>query len=457
LKLWDGRFQKNTDKQVEKFTGSLDFDKRLYEEDIEGSLAHAKMLGAVGLLSGAEVKAITTGLKTIKAELESGSFNFLASDEDIHMAIERRLTELVGEAGAKLHTGRSRNDQVVLDLRLYLKKQLKAVIKRLNEIRQTLVKLAEAHQFTVMPGYTHLQRAQPVFLAHHFLAYFFMLQRDLKRLEACYEETDVLPLGAAALAGSAFPLDRKLVAKELGFSKISANSLDTVSDRDFVVSFLAAASLLMVHLSRLAEEIVLWSTAEFNFIELDDAYATGSSIMPQKKNPDVAELIRGKTGRVFGHLLAVLTMLKGLPLAYNRDLQEDKEAVFDTVDTLLVLLPTLNGLLNTLKFNKEKLAAAASDFTLATDYADYLVTKGVPFRVAHHTVGKLVNYCLTEKKSLKDLSLKELQRFSDKFADDALALADPVKSASARNTPGGTGTESIKAQLQMAKEILNKI
>lgn len=454
MKLWGGRFQKNTAKQVEQFASSLSFDKRLYQEDIEGSLAHAKMLGAIGLLNSEEVKTITAGLKKIKAELDNGSFIFTSSDEDIHMAIERRLIELVGEAGAKLHTGRSRNDQVALDLRVYLKKQIKTVIKLINDVRHTLVQLAEAHQATVMPGYTHLQRAQPVFLAHHLLAYFFMLHRDVKRFNACYEETDVLPLGSAALAGSSFPLDRGLVAKELGFSKITANSIDAVSDRDFVVSFLAAASLLMVHLSRLAEEIILWSTSEFNFVELDDAYATGSSIMPQKKNPDVAELVRGKTGRILGHLLAMLTMLKGLPLAYNRDLQEDKEAVFDTVDTLLLLLSTLNGLLKTVKFNKEKLALAAAGFSLATDYADYLVAKGVPFRTAHQLVGQLVKYCLEKKKQLGELSLKELQQFSAKFTNDALALADPVKSASTRNTPGGTGTESIKVQLKMAKEIL---
>jgi len=451
MKPWGGRFSKATDKSVEEFTASLLLDRRLYREDIEGSLAHAKMLAAVGLITNEEVDKIRSALMEILLAVEAGEFKFDVADEDIHMAIERALIDKVGPVGGKLHTARSRNDQVATDMRLYLKRELVALGGLVVELRKVLVDLAADHQETVMPGYTHMQRAQPVFLAQHLLAYVFMLQRDGGRLRACYEEADAMPLGSAALAGTALPIDREMVAKELGFSKLSDNSMDAVSDRDFLVQFLACAALIMVHLSRLAEELVIWSSSEFDFIELDDAYTTGSSIMPQKKNPDVAELIRGKSGRVFGDVTAMLTVLKGLPLTYNRDLQEDKTFMFDAVDTLKGCLPAMTGMLRGVRVNTTRLAEAAADgFAVATDFADYLVTKGVPFRAAHETVGKLVKQCLEEGKTLSDMTLADLQRYDRRFEADALTLSDPKASAASRNSSGGTGSESIAAQLETA-------
>ncbi|MBC7325086.1 MAG: argininosuccinate lyase, partial [Moorella sp. (in: Bacteria)] len=418
MKLWGGRFTRTTDRLVEDFHSSIRFDQRLYRQDIAGSIAHARMLAAVGLITPAEGEAIIKGLEGIRADIEAGRVTFDVGAEDIHMNIEKLLTERIGAAGKKLHTARSRNDQVALDLRLYLKEEIPAVKKLLAGLQKVLVDLATEHQHTIMPGYTHLQKAQPVTLAHHLLAYFEMFRRDQERLDECLERLDVLPLGAGALAGTTLPIDREMVARELGFKQISANSLDAVADRDFVVEFLAAASLIMMHLSRLAEEIILWASEEFGFIELDDAYSTGSSMMPQKKNPDVAELVRGKTGRVYGHLMGMLTILKGLPLAYNKDLQEDKEALFDALDTVKGCLLVFAPMLATAKFRVERMREdAARGFAAATDVAEYLVRKGLPFREAHAVVGSLVLYCLEQGKSFQDLTLAEWQSFSPYFTE----------------------------------------
>ncbi|HBT46722.1 MAG TPA: argininosuccinate lyase [Peptococcaceae bacterium] len=455
MKLWGGRFRKETDRLVEDFHSSLSFDRRLYRHDIRGSIAHARMLAAVGLLSQEEAAKIVRGLEEILADIEAGRVSFDIGAEDIHMNIEKLLTEKVGEAGKKLHTARSRNDQVALDLRLYLKDEIREISRLLSRLQQVLVDLAEKHLFTLMPGYTHLQKAQPVTLAHHLLAYFEMFERDQGRLEDCMKRLDVCPLGSGALAGTALPIDRRLVAAELGFKDISANSLDAVSDRDFAVEFLAAASLIMMHLSRLGEEIVLWCTEEFGFVELDDAYSTGSSMMPQKKNPDVAELVRGKTGRVYGHLMGLLTVLKGLPLAYNKDLQEDKEAVFDTVDTLKGCLLVMAPLLATARFKEERMRAAARQgFSNATDVAEYLVMKGVPFREAHRIVGSLVLYCLDKGCNLGDLSLAELQRYSPAFEDDIIEYLTVEACVKRRRIPGGPSPEAVREALARARDLL---
>ncbi len=457
MKMWGGRFSKPTDKIVEQFTASLPIDCRLFREDIEGSLAHAKMLGAVGIITEDEAEKIRAGLLEIMGELEGGNLAIDSGDEDIHMVVERALIDKIGPIGGKLHAARSRNDQVATDMRLYLKRALKEIAGRLAELAAALLELAEANQATVMPGYTHLQRAQPVFLAHHLLAYLAMFRRDQQRLIDCFAAADVLPLGSAALAGTSLPIDREMVAKELGFSKISDNSMDSVSDRDWLVQFLAAAATIMVHLSRLSEEMVLWSSAEFAFIELDDAFTTGSSIMPQKKNPDVAELIRGKSGRVFGDLMAMLTVLKGLPLTYHRDLQEDKTFMFDAVDTLNGCLQAMAGMVAGAEIKTSRMAVVAGDFATATDFADYLVKKGVPFRSAHETVGKLVKWCLDENKFLSHLTLDDFKRFDSRFEADCLGLADPSASAAAKTSPGGTGSESIAAQIAAAKDGLVEI
>jgi len=384
-----GRFHKSPNELVVKYTSSLPFDCRLYPYDIAGSIAHARMLAKQGIISEEETEVITNGLVSIRQEIEQGKFEFKPELEDIHMSIEARLLEKVGEVGGKLHTARSRNDQVSLDLRLFTKDAIAETLVKLRGFQQALISLAEANKRVVMPGYTHLQPAQPVLLAHHLLAYFEMLQRDVGRFNDCFKRTDIMPLGSGALAGVAYNIDRDFLARELGFSQVSQNSMDAVSDRDFVVEYEAAASLTMMHLSRLAEEIILWSSVEFNFIELDEAYATGSSIMPQKKNPDVAELVRGKTGRVYGKLIALLTTLKGLPLAYNRDIQEDKEGLFDTVDTLLSSVEVFTGMVKALRVKAENTGQSARQgYILATDLADYLVKKGEPFRTAHDIVGR---------------------------------------------------------------------
>ncbi len=450
MKLWSGRFNKGTDKTVEDFTSSLSIDKRLYKEDIAGSLAHSKMLGNTEIITDQEAQTISSALGEIETAIEENNFKFEADDEDIHMAIERALIEKIGAVGGKLHTARSRNDQVATDVRLYLKGAIVRQGHEIADLQKTLLALAEDSQETVLPGYTHLQRAQPVFLAHHFLAYVSMFGRDQKRLVECFKETDVMPLGSAAMAGTALPINRKMDATELGFTSISSNSMGPARDRDFIVQFISAAAITMSHLSRLSEEVIIWSSSEFSFIELDDGFSTGSSIMPQKKNPDVAELVRAKSSRVIGNLTGVLSLLKGLPLTYNRDLQEDKTFLFDTIDTLSGSLKTMTGLLATLTINRDQMEQAAGGFTTATDFADYLVKKDVPFRSAHEVTGKLVKWCIDNGKSLADLTLEELRQFDDRFESDALELADPTASAKSRESEGGTGQKSIEAQLKAA-------
>ncbi len=437
-----------------KYSASISYDKRLAPYDVAGSIAHARMLGRQGIIAKAEAERLIAGLKKIEGELAKGTFAFHEELEDIHINVEARLAEIVGAVAGKLHTARSRNDQVALDVRLYVKDAVAKTVAALRGLQTAVVAQAEANQKTVMPGYTHLQHGQPVLLAHHLLAYFEMLERDVARFEDCLKRVDVMPLGSGAVAGSPYALDREGVAKELGFSAISANSIDAVSDRDFVVEYEAAASLAMMHCSRLAEELVLWSSSEFGFIEFDDAYATGSSLMPQKKNPDVAELARGKTGRVYGHLIASLTLLKGLPLSYNRDLQEDKEGLFDTVDTLLSTVGVLAEAVGTLRFQPERMRGAAADgYVLATDFADYLVKKGMPFREAHGVVGELVQYAIEQRKDLPALSLKELQLFSPQFKAD-VATINLDSSIASRTLPGGTAPTAVAAALKQAQKVL---
>ncbi len=452
-----GRFHKDADKSAAEYTASIHFDWRLYPYDIAGSIVHARMLAKQGVISEKEAEIIIDGLTSIRAEIEQGELDFKPELEDIHMNIEVRLIEKVGEVGGKLHTARSRNDQVALDLRLFAKEAVSVTLVRLRGFQRALVSLAEANKSVVMPGYTHLQSAQPVLLAHHLLAYVRMFQRDIDRFSDCLKRTDVMPLGSGALAGVSYNIDREFLARELGFSQISQNSIDAVSDRDFVVEYEAAASLCMVHLSRLAEEIILWSSAEFNFIELDEAYTTGSSIMPQKKNPDVAELVRGKVGRVYGRLIALLTTLKGLPLAYNRDMQEDKEGFFDTVDTLLPTLEVFAGMVKTLKVNPENIERAAKQgYILATDLADYLVNKGEPFRTAHDIVARLVSYAMEKGKSFGQLSLDEYKGFSPLFGEDVYSIT-VESSLAARDVVGGTAPKQVEQALASAKKRLRMV
>lgn len=451
-----GRFQKAADKKVAEYTASLPFDRRLYQHDIKGSIAHARMLAKQGIISRKEAEVIIEGLESIATEIEQGKFQFKAEQEDIHMAIETHLMEKVGEVGGKLHTARSRNDQVALDMRLYAKEAIAKTLKALREFQKALVNLAEANRNVIIPGYTHLQPAQSVLLAHHLLAYFEMVRRDIDRFVECLRHTDVMPLGSGALAGVTYNIDREFVAKELGFSQISQNSMDAVSDRDFLLEYEAAASIGMMHLSRLAEEIILWSSAEFNFVELDEAYASGSSIMPQKKNPDVAELARGKTGRVYGNLMALLTTMKALPLAYNRDMQEDKEGFFDTVDTLLSTLEVFTGMIATLKVKPENVVKAMKrSYILATDLADYLVKKGEAFRTAHGIVARLVSYASEKGKTFDELSLQEYQKFSPKFGQDVYQIT-VESSVAARDVIGGTSPNQVAKALAAAKESLRR-
>jgi argininosuccinate lyase len=455
VSLIRGRFKKEVNEAVVDYTASIPYDWRLYHYDIIGSIAHAKMLAKQGIIEQSEAKAIVRGLKAIEKEIEQGKFKFDLKLEDIHMNIESRLTEKIGQAGAKLHTARSRNDQVALDLRLYTKSAIENTIVGIRSLQFALFKIAEINQDIIMPGYTHLQRAQPILLAHHLLAYFEMFQRDIERFQDCFNRTDVLPLGSGALAGVSYNIDRDFVAKELAFNKISKNSLDAVSDRDFVIEFEADASICMMHLSRLAEELVLWSSAEFGFVELDEAFTTGSSIMPQKKNPDVAELGRGKSGRVYGSLLGMLTTMKGLPLAYNRDLQEDKEGLFDTVGTLLSTLTVFEGMIDTLKIKPDvMLNALDKGYVLATDIADYLVKKGETFRSAHAIIGKLVNWAIETKKSFNEISLADYKKFSSLFEEDVYMIT-PESSLSSRNNPGGTAGKQVKDALKVVKKVLN--
>lgn len=457
-KLWGGRFQKTTDHLVEDFHSSISFDQRLYKQDIQGSIAHATMLGRVGVISPEEAGQIVEGLREILKEIEAGSVEFDVAAEDIHMNVEQLLTAKIGAVGKKLHTARSRNDQVAVDIRMYLKDEIKEIRSQLRELVETLLNLAEQHLSTVMPGYTHMQRAQPITLSHHLMAYVQMFLRDMDRLADCHRRTDVMPLGSGALAGTTFPLDRKYTAELLGFAAVSDNSLDAVSDRDFAVEFCAASSLIMMHLSRFCEEIILWATGEFAFIELDDAYSTGSSIMPQKKNPDVAELIRGKTGRVYGDLLGLLTMLKGLPMAYNKDMQEDKEALFDAIDTVKGCLLVFRPMVATMTVRKENMAGAArGGFTNATDVADYLAKKGVPFREAHEVVGKAVFYCLQHRKNLEALTLDEYQALSPAFAEDIYAAIGVEYCAAARKVRGGPAPEAVQQAIGVAKARLREI
>lgn len=438
MKLWDGRFSKATDAMVDDFNSSIFFDKRLYKQDIEGSIAHAGMLGKQGIIKIEEAELIKKTLKEILADIEAGKVEFDVAAEDIHMNVETILTSRIGDIGKKLHTGRSRNDQVALDIRMYIKEEIKTIDEMLKKLQEVLLNLAKKHTETILPGYTHLQRAQPISFAHHLTAYFEMIKRDRDRLADTYKRTNILPLGSGAMAATTYPLDRYAVAKELGFSDVTLNSLDGVSDRDFCIELLSNFSILMMHLSRFSEEIIMWCSLEFGFIELDDAYSTGSSIMPQKKNPDVAELVRGKTGRVYGSLTALLTTMKSLPLAYNKDMQEDKEPVFDAIDTVKMCLPVFTAMIDTMKVRKENmLNAAKGGFTNATDAADYLVKHGMPFRDAHEVIGKLVFYCIQNNKSLDDLKLEEFKKFSNVFEETIYQAISLEECVNKRNVIGG--------------------
>ena len=454
-KLWGGRFTRGADPRAERFTGSLAFDRRLWPHDVKGSVAWAKALAKAGLLSAAERDAIVRGLQVVRAELEAGTFPFRAELEDIHTNVERRLQELIGDVGGKLHTGRSRNDQIAVDERLYLREVIGEVRAGLRATQEALAARAAEAVDTPLPGYTHLQRAQPVVLGHHLLAYVFMLQRDRDRFGDCGARADTLPLGAAALAGTAFPIDLEALAKDLGFAAVSPNSLDAVSDRDTLLEFLAAAAITGMHLSRLAADLTLWATAEFGFVEFSDAFATGSSIMPQKKNPDVAELVRGKSGRLYGNLVAVLATMKGLPLAYNSDMQEDKEPFFDSVDTLQAILAVVPPMIGSLTFRTDRMRQAAGEnFATATDLADYLVKKGLAFRQAHGVVGKIVRFCEVEGKALDGLSIVELRRFSPLFQDDAKDALTVEASLRARAATGGTAPEAVRRSLALARTLI---
>ena len=452
-KLWGGRFTQPTDKFVEEFTASINFDKRLYHQDIRGSIAHATMLGKQGIIPMEDVESIIGGLKLILDSIERGIFDFSVSLEDIHMNIEARLSERIGDAGKKLHTGRSRNDQVALDIRLYLRDELVEISAYIDLLIDALLFQAEENLDVVMPGFTHLQTAQPILFSHHMLAYLEMLKRDKGRMEDCLKRTNVMPLGAGALAGTTFPIDREYVAELLDFPAVTRNSLDSVSDRDFALEFCSASSILMMHLSRFSEELILWSTSEFKFVDLSDSFCTGSSIMPQKKNPDVPELVRGKTGRVYGNLMSLLTVMKSLPLAYNKDMQEDKEPLFDTIDTVKGCLKVFADMVREMRVNPDRmLQAAGAGFSTATDVADYLVRKGAPFRDAHEAVGKAVRYCIENEMELDQLTLTEWQLFSYRFQDDIFDAITIDASVNARLATGGTALERVRAEIARAKE-----
>lgn len=438
VKLWGGRFQKSTDKKVDDFNSSIRFDQRMYKQDIAGSIAHARMLGKQAIIPAADSEAIIKGLKAILADIEAGAVTFLVDAEDIHMNIEQILTARIGDAGKRLHTGRSRNDQCVLDMRMYAKDAMLELREMLLHLLGLLHSLAKTHVETIMPGYTHMQKAQPVTFAHHLMAYYQMFSRDFSRLEDCFDRTNVMPLGSGALAGTTYPLDRDMVAKELGFPAISMNSLDAVSDRDFVIELCSCLSLIMMHLSRFCEELVLWSSHEFSFVEMDDAFSTGSSIMPQKKNPDVAELVRGKSGRVYGHLMSMLTMMKGLPLAYNKDMQEDKEPLWDAIDTVKLCLPVFCDMIATMRVRKDNmLRGAKGGFTNATDLADYLVKKGLPFRDSHSVVGQMVFYAIAQDKPLDELTLDEMHQFSTIIENDIYEAISMETCVNDRRVVGG--------------------
>ncbi len=455
-KLWGGRFQKSTDKKVDDFNSSIRFDKRMYRQDIRGSIAHAKMLGKQGIIPIEDSQKIVDGLKGILADIENGKIEFLIDAEDIHMNIEKILTDRIGEAGKRLHTGRSRNDQVALDIRMYLMDEMDKISEMLLHAQEVILDLAGEHTQTIMPGYTHLQKAQPVTFAHHLCAYAEMFYRDLSRIVDCKKRTNVMPLGSGALAATTYPLDREFVAKELCFDAVTLNSLDGVSDRDFVIELANCLSIIMMHLSRFSEELILWSSHEFSFVEMDDAFSTGSSIMPQKKNPDVAELIRGKTGRVYGHLMGLLTTMKGIPLAYNKDMQEDKEPIFDALDTVKLCLPVFCDMIATMKINKENmLKGAKGGFANATDVADYLVKKGMPFREAHSVVGQMVFYAIEKSKALDELSISEFKEFSDIIEEDIYNAISMQTCVNDRKIIGGPAEETVKEAILKMKNRLN--
>ena len=456
--MWGGRFTKAEEKNALDFNASISYDCRMYREDIAGSIAHAKMLAAHGIISKEDQEKITKGLISIKKEIDEGTFPFSVELEDIHMNIEKRLTEEIGDAGARLHTARSRNDQCALDLHMYMKRNIAPLSEKLNAVLEALLAASKKYQDVILPGYTHMQRAQPVLFAHHMLAYFAMLERDFKRLEDCYDMCDMSPIGACALAGTTYPTHPEEEANDLHFASVYGNSLDAVSDRDYLLQFLSFASICAMHLSRLSEEFIYWSTSEFQFIELDDGYSTGSSIMPQKKNPDMCELIRGKTGRVYGHLIGLLTVMKGLPLAYDKDMQEDKEGVFDALDTLYFALDIYAGMISTMTVNGDHTRQVLeSDFSNATDMADYLAKKGLPFRQAHAVVGSAVHYCIEHHKVLLDLSMEEFRSMSPLFEEDikeALSIENCVKN---RESYGGTGPKSVERQQTHAGDMIAKM
>ena len=457
MKLWGGRFNKGSSSLLEQFNASIGFDNRMYAEDIAGSIAHSKMLNKIGILTVEEQEKIENGLIQIKEMIDNGNFEFHISDEDIHMAVEKKLIELIGSLGGKLHTGRSRNDQVALDIRMYLKKEILNIKDLLKVLMEAITQVAESNKDVIMPGYTHLQRAQPILFSHHMMAYYEMMKRDLDRLEDCFKRVDVMPLGAGALAGTTYPLDRHYVAELLGFSKVTENSLDTVSDRDFIIETNFVISMIIMHLSRFSEELIIWSTSEFSFVEMDDTYSTGSSIMPQKKNPDVTELVRGKTGRVFGNLMGIFTVMKGLPLAYNKDTQEDKEGVFDSIDTIKIVLEIFSPMLKTMTIKKENMKASIYEgFINATDIADYLAKKGLPFREAHKVVGELVSYCEQNNKLLTDLSYEEFKNSHSLFEEDIVKESSIEACINGRKTYGGTALSDVERQIENAKAFLGK-
>ena len=457
MKLWGGRFRKETDTLVNDFNSSIQFDCRMYREDIEGSLAHAKMLAGQGIISREDEQQIRQGLQGILADVEAGKIEFTADNEDIHMNVEALLTQRIGEAGKRLHTARSRNDQVAVDLRLYLRREIDEIIGQILDLQQAILEQAERHQNTVMPGYTHLQRAQPISFAQHLLAYGEQLRRDVERLVDCRKRMNVCPLGSGALAGTTYPIDRWATARELGFDRPCSNSLDGVSDRDYALELMSGLSILMMHLSRFSEEVILWCSWEFKFIELDDAYATGSSIMPQKKNPDVAELVRGKTGRVYGDLMSLLTVMKGLPLAYNKDMQEDKEPVFDAIDTVEMAVPVFTAMLDTMTVLPENMRRAAGrGFINATDCADYLTKKGMPFRDAYTAVGRLVAVCSAQGKTLEELALEELKAVSDLFEADVYEALNLENCMALRNSWGGPAVAETTRQIAAIREFVSR-
>jgi len=454
-KLWGGRFAQSTDRQMEAFSASIDYDKRLYEQDIEGSIAHCQMLAHQKIIPEADANILIDGLKQIRKEIESGNFNFDPALEDIHMHVEYRLLELCGDIAKKIHTARSRNDQICLDIRMFLRDKIYLIIDLLKQLRQVVVNLAKQNIHVIMPGYTHLQRAQPVLFSHHLMAYYEMFTRDTERLQDALKRINVMPLGSAALAGTTFPIDREFTARKLNFDKVSRNSMDSVSDRDFIIEFLSCASICMVHLSRLSEEIILWSSQEFRFITLSDSFSTGSSIMPQKKNPDAAELTRGKCGRVFGSLVSILTLMKGLPLAYNRDMQEDKEPLFDAIDTLSACLSIYCQMLPEMQINEDQMQTACKTGHLdATDLADYLVNKGLPFREAHHLSGKIVQTAILQGKEICDMSLAELSTFSSAIENDLTPMLKPETMIDRRNCIGGTATNQVNDAIEQALKVL---